>query len=153
MPYDLINAIKVVRLKADGTNYNSAAGTTSATSESVDTAGYDGVQFEVGFGAIVTAGVQSVKVQQSAAANTGQADLAGTSQTVADSDDFKVVRACIYRPTKRYLNVVISKATQNSTVDYVIAILFAKVGKIPITQDPTIQGTPEIFASPAEGTA
>jgi hypothetical protein len=151
--YDLINRYKIVRLKADGTNYNSAAGTTAATSESVDTAGYDGVEFQVGFGAIVSGAATSIKVQQSAAANTGQADLAGTAQTIADTDDFKVARVCIYRPTKRFLNVVISKATQNSTVDFVHAILYGKVGKIPVTQDTTVQGTPEIFASPAEGTA
>lgn len=81
------------------------------------------------------------------------ADLLGSAQTVADTDDNLVTSSEIFRPQERYLRVAILRATQNSVIDFVLAILYAKQGLTPITQHATIQGTPEVFASPAEGTA
>lgn len=54
---------KVVRLKADGTNYTAAAGASNINSEVLDTQGFDGVRFLVGWGAITSGGAQSIKVQ------------------------------------------------------------------------------------------
>lgn len=148
----MTDQVKTKRVKVDGTSYSIAAGITDLTGESVDTAGYDGVRFLIGFGAITAGAVMSVKAQESTAADTGQSDLAGSAQAVADDKDDKIVIIDVYRPQERYVNTVIDRGTQNAVVDFVIAELYAKIGKLPITQDATVLGA-EKFASPDEGTA
>lgn len=149
---NLTESVKTIRLKADGTSYTAAAGVTNINSDAVDTAGFDGVRLKVVFGAIVAGAATSVKAQQdTVSAMSGAADLAGTSQTVADTDDNKAFIIDIWRPQERYVRAAILRATQNSTVDYVEAELYAPRSR-PVTQDATIGGN-EIFNSPAEGTA
>ncbi|HYE94459.1 MAG TPA: hypothetical protein VEA38_25725, partial [Terriglobales bacterium] len=149
--HSLTERVVTKRVKVDGTNYAGAANTTDLTSESVDTLGFDGVRFLVGFGAITAGAVTSVKAQQSTADGSGQSDLAGSSQSVADTDDNKVVIIDIYRPQERYVNTVIDRGTQNAVVDFVIAELYSG-RKQPVTQDATIVGAAaEVFASPEEG--
>lgn len=144
--------VKTVRLLPDGTNYTASAAATAATSNILDTAGYDGVRFLIGFGAIVSGAATSVKVQQNTANSTsGMADIAGTSITVADDADGKVAVIEILRPQERYLRVITSRATQNATVDFLVAELF-DARSVPVTQDTTILGY-EQHISPAEGTA
>lgn len=130
-----------------------AAGQTTVDSDPIDTAGAESVEFLVVWGAITGGGVQSVKLQQGAASDLSDAaDLAGTSQTVADSDDSKITRAEIIRPQERYVRARVLRATQDSVVSAIIAILrYPRVH--PITQHSTIQGTPEVHVSPDEGTA
>lgn len=134
-----------------------AAGTSNVTDcEVVDTAGYEGVRFLVGFGAITSGAVTSVKAQQAAAqtsatALTSGADLAGTGITVADTDDNKIVILDVYRPQERYVQLHILRATQNAVVDFVVAELYG-ARKLPVTQDTDV-ATLEIHASPDEGTA
>ena len=152
MQPSLTEKVKTIRLRPDGTNYVVAAGITNVTSEPVDTAGYDGVRFIVGFGAIVAGAVTSIKARQGAAANMSDgADLAGTAQTVADSDDNKVRVVDIYRPQERYVDLVTLRATQNSTIDFLVAELYSG-RRQPVTQDATVAGS-EVHASPSEGTA
>lgn len=140
------------RLKADGTNFVVAAGAADVTSEAVDTQGYEGVRFMIGFGAIVGGAATSIKARQGAVANMSDgADLAGTAQTVADTDDNKVRIVDIFRPQERYVDLKTLRATQNSTIDFLIAELYG-VRKAPVTQDATVAGS-ELHASPDEGTA
>lgn len=117
-----------------------AAGTTAINSDVVDTQGYDGVEFLVPFGAIVTNGVQSVKAQSGDQSDLSDAaDMSGSSITVEDDDDNKVARVNVIRPLKRYVRCVVSRATQNSTVDAIIAILYkGKKGKE--AEDSTVCG-------------
>lgn len=148
----LSKAVKTVRMKPDGTNFTAAAGATNINSDVIDTAGYDGVRFKAAFGAIVSGAATSIKVQQGAASNLSDAaDLAGTSITVADTDDNKLVISDIIRPQERYLRVATLRATQNATVDYMEAELYMARTE-PVTQDATV-ATLEVFSSPAEGTA
>lgn len=150
---NLTELVYTKRLKPDGTNFTAAAGATDVTSDVIDTQGYDGVRFILGFGAIVGGAATSVKAQQGAAANMSDgADLAGTSQTVIDTNDNGVFVIDIYRPEERYLRVITKRATQNATVDFLIAELYKKVGKEPVATDATVVGV-EKFVSPAEGTA
>lgn len=143
---------EVRRLKVDGTNFTVAAGATDVTSESVDTKDYDGVEFICGFGAIVAGAVTSIKVRQDiVAAMSAGADIAGTAITVADTDDNKITRSGIIRPRERFLDHVVKRATQNATVDFLLAVLH-KAHKVPITQHSTVIKA-ETFVSPAEGTA
>lgn len=131
-----------------------AAGTSTITpSAGVDTKGFDSVLFVVAFGAIVTAAVTSIKVQQSSddGVADGYSDLTGTSVTVLDSYDDKLVYVEVVRPLKRYLKLLVLRATQNATVDGIVAIL-SGAHDVPTTHDSTV-ATGETWAYPAEGTA
>lgn len=143
-----INEDKVIRV-----SNAVAAGTSTVDSDPVDATGAESVEFLVCWGAIVSGGVQSVKAQQGQVANMSDAaDLANTAQAVADTDDNKVTRMEVIRPQEKYLRARVLRATQNSAIDAIIAILrFPKVR--PIVQDATVQGTPEVHVSPDEGTA
>src|SRR5262245_17159983 len=116
----LIDDVKVVIAV---TTTAGAAGSSTITSSAVDTAGYDGVLFLVPLGPIVGSAVTSLKVQQSSddAASDSYDDLTGSNQTIADTDDDKLKYVDIFRPGKRYLKMVISRATQNATIGSVTA--------------------------------
>lgn len=152
--HNLIKNVKTIRLPLDTTTtYTGTAGTTGLLTEGVDTLGYEGVCFKIAFGAITSGAATSVKLQQSDdnGVSDGYSDIVGSSQTVADTDDGKIVLLDVHRPQKRYLCAAISRATQNATVDYMEAILY-NGNQVPITADSTV-ASQEIFVSPAEGTA
>lgn len=146
---NLTRNVQTQRLKVDGTSYTLSAGTSDVASEAVDRQGFRGVRFIVGWGAIVSGGVQSINGQTSSD-NSNFNDIAGTSITVADTDDNKVTILEIYNPLERYLKIEVLRETQNATVDFLIAELFDPYEK-PVAQHSTVQGQ-EIHVSPAEGT-
>jgi len=131
-----------------------AAGQTAVTSSAVDTRGFRSCTFCVLFGAITASGVQSVKAQQSSDDGSADsyADLLGTSISVADDDDNQIVLLQVKNPRERYLKCVVSRATQNSAVDGIIAILDDPI-TMPVTHDATTVVTHEFHNAPAEGTA
>lgn len=148
----LADNVKCVRLKPDGTNYTAAAGTSTVTSDILDTAGFETVTLLICLGAVVTGGVPNIKVQQDTdVAGATMADLAGTEQLPTDAGDNKIFIVEIVKPIERYLRTVIARATQNATVDSIVAIL-SGAGSRPVTSDATVGGR-EVFTSPAEGTA
>lgn len=148
MFHNLANEVKVTRVM-NGV----AAGTTDQNSSAVDMQGWDGVMFITSFGAITSGAVTSVKLQQDTASGMSTAaDLAGTGQTVADDDDNQVVIHDLYRPTERYVRVVVDRGTQNAVIDGVVAIQY-KGRKQPTTHDSSTVVSCEIYDSPAEGTA
>jgi len=129
-----------------------AAGTTAIEGTVVDTQGYGGAMFITTFGAIVTGAATSLKVQQGTDATvTDAADLAGTSQTIADDDDGQVFVSDIKKPLERYLRLYVSRATQNATVASAEVILYDPVDAPTTMTSATV--TCESFVSPAEGTA
>lgn len=139
---------KVIRVKNA-----QAAGQTTIDSDPVDMKDAESVEFLVVWGSITAGGAQSVKAQQGAVSNMSDAaDLKDSAQTVADTDDNKITRLEIIRPQERYVRARVLRATQDSVVDAIIAIL-RYPRKEPIVQDATIQGTPEVLVSPDEGTA
>ena len=128
-----------------------AAGTSDLTTlNSVDMQNYESVMFVIQFGAIVSGAATSVKTQQSAD-DSSFADLEGTSQTVLDTDDNKAFVIDIVKPLDRYVRPVVLRATQNSTIESITAVLYG-ARKMPITNDITIGGS-ETHVSPDEGTA
>lgn len=152
MPANLSDALKVIRLKPDGSGFTVAAGSTDVNGDVVDTSDCEGVVFITGFGAITAGAVTSCKVQQDTASNmSGAQDLAGTSQAVLDTDDNKIVIQDVFRPVKRYLRSVTKRATQNAVVDFQLAIKYG-VKTQPISNDATVSSR-EVHVSPAEGTA
>lgn len=126
-----------------------AAGTSDSNATAVDMAGFNSVAFIVCLGAIVSGGVQSIKVQQSDD-NSTFADLEASGFTIADTDDNGVVLVEVMRPEKRYVRVVTKRATQNTTIDRVIALQGNAIGPLPLTV--TTLGN-EVLVTPAEGTA
>lgn len=122
----------------------------------IDMQGYEGCRFVVGFGTITSGAATSIKAQQAAAKTSATAltsgqDLAGTGITVADDGDNKLYILDIYKPQKRYLQLRILRATQNSVVDFAIAELYG-ARKLPVSAHADV-GSQELHVSPAEGTA
>jgi TPP-dependent trihydroxycyclohexane-1,2-dione (THcHDO) dehydratase len=132
-----------------------AAGATVITpSAGIDMKGFDSCLFIAAFGAIVTGAATSVKVQQSSddGVADGYSDLTGTSVTVADDQDNKLVYVEVVRPQKRYLKMVVGRATQNSTLDDLTAILSGPK-TIPTVHDTSVAVASETWVAPGEGTA
>lgn len=110
----------------------------------------DGVLFVVQVGPVVAGAVTSLKVQQGDASDLSDAaDLAGTSLSIADTDDNKVKFLQVIRPRKRYLRLYASRATQNAT----LTAMAHKFGlrKQAATQPADVAG--ETHVHPAAGTA
>lgn len=149
MAFNLSRAGKVTRV-----SNAVAAGVTDVTSSAIDMKGFDSCQFIVLLGAIVTAAVTSVKAQQSSDDGSADAyaDLEGTGITVADDDDNQMVVLDIDHPQERYLKCIVDRATQNATVDGIIAIQY-NAQKEPVTHDATTVVGSEYHHAPAEGTA
>lgn len=143
----LTNSTKLIRVKNAV-----AAGQTAIESDIIDMAGFVGVRFFTVWGAITSGGVQSQKVQQDHVNGTsGMADLAGSSLAVADDYDNKITISDIYRPTKQFVRCVVSRATQDSAVDAIIAELY-DANNMPVAKHATVAAQ-ELLVSPDEGTA
>jgi hypothetical protein len=132
-----------------------AAGSTVITpSAGIDMKGFDSCLFVVAFGAIVSGAATSIEVHQSS--DDGVADgysaLLGSKVTVADDQDNKLAYVEIVRPAKRYVKCIVNRATQNATVDGIVAIL-SNGKKAPTTHDSTTVVGGETWSTPAEGTA
>jgi hypothetical protein len=136
-------------MKPDGTNYTGAAGTTNITSDTLDTLDFESVYIAIGFGTIVAGGATSVKLQHSDDDSTYN-DVKGSNITIADTDDNTVAEYDVYRPLKRYLKVITSRATQNATVDFMHAVLL-RTGHAAPTSGTTISHTNK-FAGTTTGT-
>ena len=127
-----------------------AAGTSAINGSVIDFSGFDGGLIVVNTGPIVTGAVTSIKFQHGAASDLGDAaDVAGTSQTIADDDDNEVFYIDVSRPTKRYGRLVVSRATQNATVVANAILYGARVA--PVTQASGVAG--EIHVGKIAGTA
>lgn len=126
-----------------------AAGTTAVNGAAVDLSGVEEIMVIVPFGAIVSGAVTSIKWQEGSTSSP-TTDVAGTSITVADTDDDTTKILRIVKPQNRYGRVVVSRATQNATVG---AILYVMTGSrtLPPTDGATTAG--ETHISPAAGTA
>jgi len=126
-----------------------ASGTADRNSASVDMQGKEWVLFIAKFATVAAGAVTSVKLQQSADDSTF-ADLAGTGVTVAADDDNQSFAIALYRPSDRYVRLVVDKDAANATAETAFAISDpAGVGLASITDEITV----EMHYSPAEGTA
>lgn len=144
----LIEDIKITRaiLPSEG-----VAAATDLNGAILDMAGYDGVMAVVTFGAITAGAATSIKMQQDTAAAMGSAaDLEGTKQTVADTDDDKTFYIDLVNPAERYVRLVVNRATQNAVVSSALYIQY-RARSLPTTQATGVAG--ETFDRPAEGTA
>jgi len=131
-----------------------AAGTTDINGSSVDMTGFDAVTFYFLFGAITATAVTACKAQQSGDDGSADAfaDLAGTSISVADDDDNKVVALEITNPRERYVRPVVDRGTANAVLDGIIAVQ-TRAKAEPVTHDAATVVGSEHHHAPAEGTA
>lgn len=131
-----------------------AAATTEISGTAVDMQGFKGLTLVVAMGAITTGAVTTLKAQQSSDDGSADAysDIEGTSVTIADTDDNKLILLEINEPQKRYVKPIITRGTQNAVVDGVFGIQTgAKLE--PVTQSTTYVASTEYHHAPAEGTA
>ncbi len=143
-----MNLIKNVKLaKIENTT---AAGQTVLTSTTVDMAGYDGCLFLISFAVIAGSAVTSIEVHTSTDDSSYTA-LLGTGVTVADDDDNGLFWVDIHKPLERYLRLIVNRATQDSTLDCVIALQYGPMSAAP-SHASTIAGG-ELHISPIRGTA
>ena len=123
-----------------------ATGTTTLTTNPIDTQGFEGVMF-VGSLASANAG-NFAKARQGQQSNMSDgADLANTKVVpVTNGDSFLID---VYKPQERYVDVQIVRGVTTVTGD-VYAILYGP-RKAPTAHGSTIAA--ETHISPAEGTA
>lgn len=130
-----------------------AAGTSAITSSALDMAGFDGVLFIIPAGTIVSGAATSLKLTDCTTTGGSYADVAGTNQTIADTDDDKCYYVDVLRPQLQFLKLVISRATQNATFGGIFAVQYQKRSLLQagMTHGSNVAG--EQFISPADGTA
>lgn len=130
-----------------------AAGTSAVNGAIIDMADFEGVQFVVALGALTATQVTSLKAQHGDAANLSDAaDMAGTLTGPAlDADSNKTLVLDVNRPTKRYIRVVVNRATANAVIDSGMALQYGPKKK-PTTNDATTTSATKSVVSPAAGT-
>lgn len=121
-----------------------AAGTTTLTTATIDTQGFEGVMI---FGSIATvnAGNYADARQGQAADMSDGVMLAGSRVVPGDNGDSFCID--ILRPEERYVDVQITRTVSTATGD-VYALLYGSVRKAPVSQGATIDAV--TLASPVE---
>lgn len=114
-----------------------ASANSDRNSEVIDTLGYDKCTIVVHFATIATNAVTSMYLQHADAASdentlTSGANVATSSQTIADNDDNKV-KYLEFIPTKRYAMLCLDKDASNACAESAIAYLY-RAEKVPVTQ-------------------
>lgn len=146
-----MNLSKNVKISTAITPTAGAAGTTDINGSTLDMQGFEGVLIIVRMGAITGTAVTSIKAQQDTDSGAGtMADLLGTAQTVADTDDDKTFYIDLYKPAERYVRVVVDRGTANAVVASAEYIQYG-AHVAPTTHGTNVSG--ETHVSPAEGTA
>lgn len=148
----LHNVSKSHKISRGATTTAGAAGTSAITGATLDMAGFDSVLALIPAGAVVVTGTAVIKWQGGELAdNSDMADLEGTGISIADTDDDTLYFSELTpRPEHRYVRIVITRATANSTFGG-IAYIQRGAHKVPVTHGSGVSG--ELHVDPAEGTA
>ena len=125
--------IDVRHVPIDGTNYILAAGTTDVDSSAIDLSGFNDAVIIMTVGVIASSGDVTANLAHSDN-GTDWDDIADSSISLsADTDDDKMLRWNIFRPTKRYVRVETVRGDGgNSTINGIHAIL-SGARSLPIT--------------------
>lgn len=141
---NLSNEVKITRIKAP----TSAAGSTVLESDVIDMAGYEGVLLVAAFGTAAADNVLSAKM--SSANDTGtMGAVEGTSVGAGASDEVQWID--LYRPRKRYLQLVATRATSSKMGEMWAYQYGSRTKPVDNTTAGTIHG--ELHVSPSTGTA
>ncbi len=145
------NLTKNTKVSTAVTPAAGVAAQTAINGSTLDMAGFESVKMQIRMGVITGSAVTSVKAQQGDESDLSDAaDLLGTSQTIADDDDNEIFIIDLVKPAKRYVRLVVSRATQDAVVAE------GHYEQYNGKKAPETQGTGvnvEVHISPAEGTA
>jgi len=146
-----MNLSKDAKISIAITPTSGAAGTSDIEGVTLDMAGFESVLMLVTFGAITSGAATSIKAQQGSTSHMSDAaDLAGTAQTIADTDDDKTFYIDLVKPTERYVRLYVDRGTQNAVVSSALYIQY-NPKKAPASHGANVSG--EIHAGLAEDTA
>ena len=127
-----------------------AAGSTDVNGATLDMLGYDSALMICTTGAITSGAVSGIRAQQGDQSDASDmSDLLGSAQVIADTDDEDLFVIALIKPQKRYVRLVVDRATQN-LVCSATYIQFSP-RKAPVSHGATVNI--ETHVSPAEGTA
>lgn len=151
-----------MNLLSEGTKISSAVTPTAGVAAStdldgsiLDMAGFDGVLVLVRMGAITATAVTGIRMEQGDASDLSDgSDLEGTAQAIADDDDDKTFFIDLFKPTKRYVRLVVDRATADAVVSSAHYFQYTQgsLSKgVPTTHGSNVAG--ESHVTPDEGTA
>jgi len=136
---NLLNNVKFLSVEGPA-----AAGTTTLTTDIVDTQGFDGVTFVAYLGDVTDTSVLALTAESGDVADGSDAVAlsasAGGTAGAADADDRLIVLDVI-RPRNRYVRATLARGTANAVVNGIVAILHSA------HQMPVVQDAAEVFAS------
>jgi hypothetical protein len=147
--HSVLQGLKATRLKNAV-----AAGVTNITDATVvDMANQEGVIFIIPLGAVVDGTAAAVQIHGSDLPSSAfglMKDDAGNdcTYTIKNDDDNKVILIEVYRPRNRYVRPIINRATENVTVDGVIALTFQNRSEPISATPPATIATRSRFISP-----
>ena len=133
------NLITDVEIRRVSNAVVAGQGTTDCTI--IDMEGFDEVTFVLALGAVTNAGVVTLQVGQHSTNVTGSMVVSKATTGAITSDGTlialsnKMLAITVTKPAYRYLEAQVVKATQDSVIDGVFAILSKSRTK------PTVQGT------------
>lgn len=132
-----------------------AAGTSNVAGTGIDMSGFNGACFVVAFGTITASAVTAVTLEQSSddGASDAYSSIAGTSVSVADTDDTSMAYVDLIRPTKRYVRVYVTRSVANAVIDAGVCLQYGGHAKRPVTHDAATVANGEVHDDAAEGTA
>lgn len=132
-----------------------AAGTgDTQTSSTIDTKDGDAIMLVVLFGTITATGTVQVKLQHSSddGATDPYADVAGSGiSCTAAVESGKAVVLDIYKPTKRYLKVLLVRAVANAVINGVVGLVY-HIDTLPVANDANVTQV-KVVNTPFSGTA
>lgn len=124
-----------------------AAGTGQINSSIIDTAGYDRVAFIVHLGVVTDASLINVAIQDAADnATTNMTNIGVTANLNASTSSNTNILVSAMGQQKRYVRVIVNRATQNAAVSTITCLLGGTKSK-PVSADTTIAASAEAVAT------
>ena len=133
---NFIGNVKISRVE-DG----AVAGVTVLTSDVVDMQNFDGLVFLAALGDVLDTGVNVLQAQHSDVGDgSGMVDITASvvswTADATDADD-KLMLLEIFRPTKRFLRVTLTRTVANTVLDGIFAFQ-SNPAEAPVTQHSSV---------------
>ena len=128
-------------------SYQAASTTNIDSATTVDMAGYESVLFIVNLGTMVNGSVLNLTIYQGATDDGEAASVATSGDVTSDGTDDTIILLEVVKPLYRYLEPVLTIATQNAVVENILAVVGTPRTEA-VTQDSAVISD-EIFQSPA----
>jgi hypothetical protein len=125
------------------------AGSSDTNLTAFDTLGYTGYRICVLLGALTTGQVTAIQAQHSDTNGTYLDDAGVITGHAADADAGKLLILEVWRPSKRWIQGVVKRATQNAVVTAAWAELYSPDFQPTATVDSTNISSYKTFDSPA----